>query len=354
MKEGNYSMVSHTKKIWIDLDNSPHVPFFKPIIEELNKRGYAVMLTARDCFQVLELANLFNLHYEQIGRHYGKNMFLKMAGLFIRALQMMPTVLSQKPDLALSHGSRTQVLLANILGIPSVLMSDYEHSNVLPFVYPTWVILPEVIPDNILKFKKSIRRYPGIKEDMYVPIFEPDSCILGELGISDENLVITIRPPATEAHYHNPKSEELFFATVDFIGDTPNTHIVLLPRNKKQETLVWERWAKWCVSGKIIIPKHVVDGLNLIWYSDLVVSGGGTMNREAAALGIPVYSIFCGKIGAVDQYLADSGRLILLTCIEDVHTKIVLVHRHRPPKPKHVNRDALHRVVEEIVAIVDG
>jgi len=44
-------------KIWIDLDNTPHVPFFKPIIRELEKRGHEVVLTARDAFQVCELAD---------------------------------------------------------------------------------------------------------------------------------------------------------------------------------------------------------------------------------------------------------------------------------------------------------
>jgi predicted glycosyltransferase len=130
--------------------------------------------------------------------------------------------------------------------------------------------------------------------------------------------------------------------------------MVLLPRNEKQEALLRKTWPHQSDNGKIIIPDHVVDGLNLIWHSDLVISGGGTMNREAAALGVPVYSIFRSKIGAVDQYLANSGRLVLLESVEDVYTKIILNKRRRSRRIEPTNHVVLHRIVDEIVGIVEG
>src|SRR5213594_2434557 len=113
-------------KIWIDLDNSPHVPFFAPIIEELQKRNYSIMVTARDCFQVRELADLFQLNHKLIGRHSGKSKIHKVAGLCLRALQLIPTVLKEKPDLAVSHCSRSQLIASVCLRIPSLQMGDYE------------------------------------------------------------------------------------------------------------------------------------------------------------------------------------------------------------------------------------
>lgn len=347
-------MPSHAKKIWIDLDNSPHVPFFRPIIEEINKYGHRTILTARNAFQVCELADLFNLRYQRIGRHYGKNKILKVAGVFFRALQLAPTLLSQKPHLALSHGSRSQILLATLIGIPSVNINDYEHSKGLPFFYPTWAIVPEVISNNaLMNFRKGIFKYPGIKEDVYVPNFKPNSRILSDLNVNAEDLVVTIRPPATEAHYHNPKSEELFETVIDWVGNAPNSRLVVIPRHEMQRSFVVKKWSRWCTEGKILIPAQVVDGLNLIWHSDLVISGGGTMNREAAALGVPVYSIFRGKIGAVDKYLADNRRLTLLESIDDVCTKIALIKRHRPAKPEHTNPAALQSIVGNIIAILE-
>ena len=203
-------MIDCKKKIWIDLVNSPHVPFFIPVIEELEKYGYAVTLTARDCYQVLALADLHNLSYKRIGRHYGKNKIMKVAGLLFRALQSVRFVMSEKPDLALSHGSRVQVLLASIFKIPSVLLADYEFCNFLPIVKATWLVMPDAISESALKrHAKCVIRYPGIKEDVYVPSFKPDSRILSDLGINEEDMVVTIRPPATEAHYHDHQSEEL-------------------------------------------------------------------------------------------------------------------------------------------------
>jgi predicted glycosyltransferase len=110
-----------------------------------------------------------------------------------------------------------------------------------------------------------------------------------------------------------------------------------------------ERWPDLFSDGKMRIPEKIVDGLNLIWHSDFVISGGGTMNREAASLNVPVYSIFRGKIGAVDQYLSKTGRLVLLQNVEDLQTKILPVRRERPTRPQDRHSAALGRIVEQIV-----
>ena len=198
------------KRIWIDLDNSPHVPFFKPIAEELERRGYSVVFTARDCFQVRELADLMKLNYRCIGHHYGKRMVAKMVGVVIRALQLLPHVLRQRPQLAVSHGSRSMFTLASMLRIPTITIMDYEHVRWLWFLGDAWAMLPDVVPGTALKLREDrILKYPGIKEDVYVPSFRPNPEIKRILGITNQELVVTLRPPATEAHYHNPDSELL-------------------------------------------------------------------------------------------------------------------------------------------------
>lgn len=340
-------------KIWIDLDNSPHVPFFAPIAEELEKRGYSVVLTARDCFQVRELADLFHLNYRLIGRHSGKNKIRKMAGLCFRAFQLIPAILREKPDLAVSHGSRSQLIVSTFLGIPSLFMSDYEFATGWAFIRPTCMVCPEVIPNTALRLDPNrILKYPGIKEDVYVPRFVPGRSVRPQLGLKEQEVVATIRPPASEAHYHNPQSEELFDAAVNFLSKSHDVKVVALPRNEKQAMELKKRWPDLFSNGKIRIPEQVVHGLNLIWYSDLVVSGGGTMNREAAALGIPVYSVFRGNIGAVDRYLSERGRLVLLESVQDVQTKIRLVRRNRPARPES-DGITLSSIVEQIVAILN-
>lgn len=347
--------VSLPKKIWIDIDNTPHVPFFAPIVEELRKRGFPVMLTARDAYQVTELSRFFKMPCRIIGRHYGKSKLLKVVGTVIRAAKLGAAIAPSRPALALSHGSRSQLLAASVLSVPSVMIGDYEFSSWQTFFHPNWVMVPSVIPDTALPVSRErILKYPGIKEDVYVPGFRPDPNLRGQLGLKEEDLIVTARPPATEAHYHNPESNTLFDAAVDYLASQPNARIVVLPRNNRQAQSMRECWPQLFSSGKMIIPEHVVDGLNLLWSSDLAISGGGTMNREAAALGVPVYSVFRGKIGAVDQYLARKGRLVLLEKAGDLSKRVVLSKRVRPPRPANNHFEALETILENIVSIAES
>ena len=219
------------------------MPFFAPIVEELEKRGHAVILTARDCFQVRELADLFRLNYKLIGRHFGKNSVRKAAGLGLRALQLMAAVRKDQPVLAISHCSRAQLIASSCLGIPCLFIGDYEFSTSWALVEPTWMMCPDVIPTAAIRCDaKRILRYPGIKEDVYVPRFAPNPGIRPDLGLRDQDLVVTVRPPASEAHYHNPQSDELFAAAIDFLGSQPDVKLVALPRNGRQEASLRERW----------------------------------------------------------------------------------------------------------------
>lgn len=342
-------------KVWIDLDNTPHVPFFEPIIREFRARGYNVLCTARDAFQVCELARQKGIAFHQVGRHSGKNRLRKAVGLFYRALQLLPLALREKPVLALSHGSRAQFIACRLLGIPSVLLEDYEHAAYPFSMRPRWEIVPESIDDSGLCCAPDrARRYPGLKEHVYLPDFRPDASVLEELGLGEEHLIVTVRPPATEAHYHNDRGEALFFELMDFLLRDSRVRIILLPRNSRQADWIRKSNPDWFIGTRVVVPSKPMDGLNVIFHSDLVVSGGGTMNREAAALGVPAYSILCGKIGAVDHALQRSGQLTLINSAEDLNKKIKLVRRPRPLKPPVEIPSTLASVmahIEEILSL---
>jgi uncharacterized protein len=348
--------VTSEKKIWIDLDNTPHVPFFRPIIRELERRGYTVVLTARDAFQVCELADQCGLPYRKVGRHYGKNRFLKVWGLGWRALQLLPFVMRERPKLGLSHGSRGQILLCNLLRIPTVMVMDYEHAQTPPLVRPRWEIVPDVLARESLhcKTKERIRTYKGIKEDVYAPGFTPDPSLGERLQLNGGKVIVTVRPPANEAHYHNPESELFFIEFMKRVCAAPNVKAVLLPRNKNQEADMRKNWPQWFEGARTVVPQSAVDGLNLLWHSDLVVSGGGTMNREAAALGVPVYSIFRGKIGAVDRQLQQEGRLILIERVEDIQTKIRIQSRKKEKMAHSGAAPALIEICNHVGSIFEA
>jgi uncharacterized protein len=342
------------KKIWIDLDNSPHVPFFVPIIPELRAKGYEIFLTARDSYQVVELLKHYGVDARVIGKHYGKHKLLKVLGTLWRGILLTYIVRKEKPAISVTHGSRGCSLASSLLGIPNVTMIDYEHSSKGVPAKNMWLIFPEIIPTNGQASDK-ILKYPGIKEDVYLPSFHPDPQLRARLGIEQDELLVTVRPPATEAHYHNAEAEALLSATFEKFINMPGARILLLPRNKRQEAVLRAAWTAAIASGKIVIPACVEDGMNIIWNSDLVVSGGGTMNREAAAMGVPVYSIFRGPIGAVDRFLSSEGRLVLLENVEQVQSKIRAVRRDKNALTlRHQKSRALEAIVNHVSNIVES
>jgi predicted glycosyltransferase len=219
------------------------------------------------------------------------------------------------------------------------------------------MLTPEIIPsDTFVKHgipRDHVLHYPGIKEDVYTPFFQPDPSLKDTLGLQPAAIVVIIRPPATEAHYHNPESEKLLMAVFKLLGAHPEVKTILLPRTHRQEADLRQASPDLFAAGRIVVPKHAVDGLNLIWYSDLVISGGGTMNREAAALGIPVYSLFRGTMGAVDKHLAETGRLVLLESEQDVREKLKLVLRRKTLAFRPKQRATLEAVVNHITAILE-
>lgn len=318
----------NTLKIWVDLDNSPHVPFFIPIVEKLRQSGMEVTLTARDAYQVHDMLKLHGMECPSIGRHHGRNKLMKTLGLLTRTAQLIKPALNMKPDLAVSHGSRAQVLVARILGIPSVVIEDYEHG--VHTSRPDVLIRPDCLTaQQHTHVKTRLMFYPGIKENVYVDRFTPVKDFLEPYSIQKHETVITLRPPATEAHYHNKHSEALFEAAIKRLLIRTDTRLFILPRNSTQHAQIQSRWGTEIHLGRIIIPGHALSGLDLIWNSDLVMGGGGTMNREAAALGVPVFSIFTGKPGMVDQHLETLGKLRFihtveeLSCLDEVQRKTV-------------------------------
>jgi len=342
------------KTIWIDLDNSPHIPFFNPIIKELQSRGYKVVITVRDYAQTIGLADYFKLDYTPLGKHYGKSSIRKILGLVVRSLQMIPFAFRERPDLAFSHGSRSQILFSNMVGLCNVIAIDYEFVKFFPFIKSRLGIMPEVLPEEFgRKYFKSIATYQGIKEDAYVFNFDPDQSFLEKLNLDEKKVLITVRPPATSAHYHDSRSDRHFRVVMAHICKQENVCIIMLPRTKEQGEEIRNEFAHWFDQRKIIIPDRVLDGLNLIWYSDLVISAGGTMVREAAALKVPAFSIFGGKIGAVDHYLEKIGRLKVIREELDIQ-EIKLEKRERPDTPNCLDNKVMNTIVDHLETIVNN
>lgn len=320
-------------RIWIDLANSPHVPFFRAIIKEFIQRGHEVVITARDFAETVSLAESAGLAAEVIGGHGGGKLAGKAGNLVQRAMALARWSRGRGIDLAVSHNSYSQILAARVLSLPTVTLMDYEHqpANHLAFRFASRIIVPRTFPSAALARYGAppgkVSRYSGLKEDVYLAGFEPDAAFetqLAQLGISRSDILVTVRPPASEALYHRFENE-LFEHLLDHLSGTPNTKVILLPRSDAQRVRYGQR-------SNFIVPTSPLDGANLIAHSDLVVSGGGTMNREAAALGVPAVSIYAGQWAAIDEELLKEGRLQKISTRGDINNLTVSKKGVRGPR----------------------
>ncbi len=326
-------------RIWIDLANSPHVPFFHALIPEFTSRGHQIEITARDFAQTVELATKAHLMPHVVGGHGGGTFRGKAGNLVGRAAALRKWARSRGIDLALSHNSYAQIAAAAALGIKAVTLMDYEHqpANHLAFRLASRVIVPRAFPTaELRKYGASmgkVKRYDGLKEDVYLAHFKADESFseeLRRLGIAREDVLVVARPPAREALYHRFENE-LFDQLLSRISSGDNRKVIFLPRTDAQRAEYESRKLP-----NVIMPREALDGANLIAAADLVVSAGGTMNREAAVLGVPAVSVYAGKWAAVDEQLVKGGRLKRVSSLQDVEA--LDVQRKREVNPRNASK----------------
>jgi predicted glycosyltransferase len=313
--------------IWFDLDNSPHVPLFRPILCELKKRNVDYFVTARDFAQTKDLLRYWNIEHILVGVHGGRNKVGKIVNLLQRSNRLTKEIRGKEITLAVSHGSRTQLVAAKGMGIPSILMVDYEYTERKIFNFlASWLLVPSLIPEQRLAAAgfnlRKVVRYTGFKEEIYLKDFVPDLAFRKQIGLSDDQVLVTLRPPSTTSNYHEGKSERLFQQCLEHFSTDSGTVCLVMNRTDAELDLIPASLRK---KENISILSKPVDGLQLLWHSDIVVSGGGTVNREAALLGIPTYSIFTGRRPYLDEYLQEIGKLKFLESSVDINS--VEVHR---------------------------
>ena len=288
-------------RIWVDLTNSPHVLVMRPLIEVMRADGHEVEVTARDFAQTLELCDRFGIEHTTVGRHRGGRLASKALGLASRSGALVRWARRRRFDVAMGHGSNDVTVAAKLLGVPSATSFDYEWATVQHQVncrLARSVVVPEAIPPERLErygARGKIHAYAGLKEEYYLADFEPNPAVLDELGVDRSRPLVVVRTPPEVSLYHRFENP-LFGRVLERLAETQT---VVLPRTPAQRAEL----------GAFIVPEHAIDAQSLVAYADLVISAGGTMNREAVALGTPVFTTFEGKLGAVDEALLREGRL---------------------------------------------
>ena len=322
-------------RVWIDISNSPQVLFFQPLVALLRARGHDVHVTTRDYAQTLELLELHGIPHEVVGpRHGGASAWGKGRALAGRLRALRRWASGRSLDLALSHASHELPVVARSLGIPAAYAFDYEFARVqhtLGSRAARRVIVPDAIPqdrlDRLGATPAKVRRYPGLKEEYYLAGFEPDPGVVDALALDRQRIVAVVRTPPDVSLYHRHENQ-LFADLLHALGSNPAVQAVVLPRTAEQRRDVVALGL-----ASLVVPEGAIDAQSLVALADLVVSAGGTMNREAVALGVPVSSTFAGRLGAVDEALVREGRLTLLTSADELRLE------KRGDARRHVERD---------------
>jgi len=303
-------------RVWIDLTNSPHPLVLRPVVERLRAGGHDVQVTAREFAQTVELARRAGLDPVVIGRHRGAGMAAKARGLASRSTALARWARGRGFDLAIGHGSNDVTLAAAAMRIPSSTMFDYEWATFQHQIncrLARRVVVPDAIPPSRLArygATRKLARYAGLKEEYYLADFEPDPAVLGELGLDASEPIVVVRTPPSVSLYHRFENE-LFAGVLERVR---GAQAVVLPRVDAQRAGL-ER------AGGFIVPDRAIDAQSLIAFADLVISAGGTMNREAVALGTPAWTTFEGRPGAVDEQLIADGRLRRLARPEQIELR---------------------------------
>jgi uncharacterized protein len=321
--------------VWIDITAPAHVLVFRPLIRILEERGAEVEVTARSYAQTLELLELHGIDAEVFGRHGGRSRVAKARALTSRLGDLRRWAKGRRFDNALAHGSHELTITARRLGIPSTTTFDYEFAwlqHQLGLRAATHVVVPDAIPaERLARYgvrPPKLRHYEGLKEEYYLADFEPDRSVASGLGASADRTLVVVRTPPDVSLYHR-RSNPLFPQVLEHVGGLEGVDAVVLPRTKEQGDYVRSLSLR-----AVIVPEHAVDAQSLIALADLVVSAGGTMNREAAALGVPVYTTFGGRLGGVDEELIRQGRLVPIT-----DPRALVIEKRESGESTRVRRD---------------
>ena len=299
-------------KVWVDCTAAAHPLVLRPIIERLRSGGHQVFVTTRSYGQTLGVLDRLGIPYEAVGTHGGASRAGKARALASRSRRLAGIAWERRPDLALAHGSVDLAVVSAGFRIPSVQMQDYEFAGLqrqAAFRAARRVMVPDSIPVERLARvgapERKLFRFPGLKEEYYLADFEPDPTVVGALGIDPADVLVVVRPPPETSEYHAPS--DLHRRLLDRLAAAEGTISVVIPRTGDQAETV-----RSIGSPRLLVPEAAIDAQSLIAYADLVVSAGGTMNREAVALGTPAYTTFAGRMGGVDERLIAEGRLLVL------------------------------------------
>jgi len=303
-------MIMNNKKvIWFDFNNVPHVNFLLPIIQKY-EHEFDMIFSVRDFAETIGLfKKKINRPFIEAGTHQGGNKLKKILGVIKRFNVLKKNI--PYFDVKISVGGDASSMLAKMRGKLSVTFDDNETS-------PNWryapfsdlAFWPSVIDKKRLNkqfFKKNLYQYNGYKEDFYLADYEPNPAFLEQLPFKQ---YVVVRPENIKASYVEGRQSIVPELLKEL--DAAGYNILFLPRYESDRD-----YAQGIQN--IYIPNEAVNGLDACHYADAILTGAGTMAREAACLGVPSVSFFAGAhLLAVDQSMVDSGKMFYSRDVQQI------------------------------------
>jgi hypothetical protein len=303
-------------RVWVDITDSSHVLFFAPIVRRLEDRGDIVTLTARRFASAELVMRRYGLAALVTSQHRGGGLGARAVGLLNRTAQLLGSASTGRFDVAVGSHASDFVLANWALGVPQLTLLDDERlrrTNAINVRLVDRVAVPEAIPLGALlelgASEDSLFRYPGFKEEYYLRDLELDAEVLARLGVDRRRVVGVVRPPRRAGRRTaSPSPEEpddrRLEAFVRALAGRRNVTLVLLPRDEAQRA----RFAALRLPS-LVMPKTAGDAVSLLAAADFAVGVGGALEREAAALGTPAYTLRRLPPSAVDAQLRREGRV---------------------------------------------
>ncbi len=286
--------------IWFDITNSPHVFFLEPFMKHFEKKGFEIYVTARDFYRLDQLLDAKKIKYQMVGGHFGKNIAAKAFGMAHRVAALTLKIKKLKPRACIAAGSPYAMVTSKLLGIPSAWITDNDistHMTRYGAAYASKVFLPE---ESHVDFytkhgvkKEKIVLFKGLKEDFYLNNFKADPEYLKKIGVNGRVAVMRSEP-SHAVYFKGEKGPE--GQIIQTLLDK-GYNLVYLPRTKEEEANIRKEFPS------VFVPEKAVDGQNLLANSEILIGAGGSMNREAVALGTKVLSTYSGESLGVDEWL---------------------------------------------------
>lgn len=335
------------KKIWFDITNTPHVHFLlgvKDILDDIDQYSYTY--TSREFSETNKLLHQkIGDNFTSIGKHYGKKNINKVRGLISRFLDVSKSV--GEYDISISNGSENAIWLSFLKRKKSIAFGDNDTARQWTYGrFVSFAFFPNAIPKSVLTKQgipdRKLYLYDGYKEDIYLSGFKPDQNFLSKLPFQE---YVIVRPENLMANYIRNNEVRSIVPDLLKMLSGSGVNILYLPRYK-----VDFEYAKG-IKG-IYIPDEPINGLDACFYANAVLTGAGTLAREAACMSVPAYSFYAGKqLLAVDQQMIKKEMVMYSRDPDQIVQSVIRKNKNEPEFSRSkIVRDEVQEKLKEVLS----